>query len=360
MGATRLQIALVLLVAPSAAFRPPTFAAHQRSAVCLYAPAPMLRSLSAPPARALPLAVATSADEKQLDVGALGRYAFAVLIQMILISTSFGFIDLYSYGPLPGDVQLGGQLPWQVVVGIFLGMSVRSRLFSPLDNSRPELRASVSEEDDLALKELISAGQGKKPVLKRACEQRGLQVDYTLTRAELLSILDSYFDDIESRREAGEAADEKLMPGWTPPGVVFPIMWVLVVAPLRAFASALVYETSTGRLNEAHLNDPVLLCLMLHLCIGDTWNTANNVERRVGAAVPGVALVWLSTLFAAKQYYDVLPLAGLLLGATAVWIAVAGALVADTWRINNDVSAEPLYPYKREGSRSLTRLRIEP
>ena len=32
-----------------------------------------------------------------------------------------------------------------------------------------------------------------------------------------------------------------------------------VVAPLRAYASALVYEASTGRLNEGRLDDPVLL-----------------------------------------------------------------------------------------------------
>jgi len=149
------------------------------------------------------------------------------------------------------------------------------------------------------------------------------------------------------------------VPSWAPPGVVFPLMWIGVVAPLRAFSTSLVYEASTGRLNEAHLNDPVILWLALHLCIGDTWNTINNVESRTGAAVPGVVAVWLSTLFAAKQYYDIAPLAGVLLGLTAVWITVAGALVVDTWRLNNEVAAEPLYPYKKVGYRSVTRLFFE-
>jgi len=104
----------------------------------------------------------------------------------------------------------------------------------------------------------------------------------------------------------------------------------------------------------------VLLWLALHLCIGDTWNTINNVESRLGAAVPGVALVWLSTLFAARQFYDVQPQAGGLLALTALWISAAGALVADTWRLNNEVSEEPLYPYKRKGAISRTRLTFEP
>ena len=136
-------------------------------------------------------------------------------------------------------------------------------------------------------------------------------------------------------------------------------MWLLVVAPLRAFGSSLVYEASTGRFNEGHLNDPILLWLVLHLCLGDTWNTINNVEKRTGAAVPAVVVVWASTLYAAKQYYDTAPLAGGMLALTAVWLTVAGALVADTWRVNNEVKAEPLYPYKRQGMRSQTRFFFE-
>ena len=308
-----------------------------------------------------PLAVANSPElqEKLLDAGSLGRYFFAILIQITLVTTAFGFVDLYSYGPL-GGLERGAPLPWQAVVGIFLAMSVRSRLFSPLDNSRPNL---ITAEEDEALTALLASGKGRKNQLREEAEKRGLQVDTTMDKDLLTSKLNTYFAAREQAggdgsRRPGEGEDRK-MPSWTPPGVTFPIMWVLVVAPLRAFSASLVYEASTGRLNEAHLNDPVLLWLVLHLCIGDTWNTVNNVERRTGAAVPGVTLVWLSTLFAAKQFYDVSPLAGELLAVTAVWITVAGALVADTWRINNAVNPEPLYPYKAKGMRSQTRFFFE-
>ena len=53
------------------------------------------------------------------------------------------------------------------------------------------------------------------------------------------------------------------------------------------------------------------------------------------------------------------PLAGGLLALTAVWITVAGALVADTWRINNERAPEPLFPYKRKGRVSQTRFWFE-
>jgi len=297
-------------------------------------------------------------DDTTLDLGACGRYLFAVLIQMIFITTVFGFIDLVCYGPLPGDVQQLGPLPWQAVVGIFAALSLRSRLFSPLDNSRPELE-NITADEDVALRASLSSGKTTTKGLKAAAEKRGLAVDNTMDRKELGRILEAYYAELDNGPTTAGGARDRMMPSWTPPGVVFPIMWVLVVAPLRAYSSALVYEASTGRINEAHLNDPVLLWLVFHLCIGDTWNTINNVERRTGAAVPGVALVWLSTLFAAKQYYDVAPQAGMVLGLSAVWITIAAVLIGDTWRINDAVRSEPLYPYKKKGRKSVTRLSFE-
>ena len=103
----------------------------------------------------------------------------------------------------------------------------------------------------------------------------------------------------------------------------------------------------------------MLLWLALHLCLEDTLRTAQAAEGRVGAAVPGSALVCLSALYAAKQYSDVAPAAGALLALAATWNAVAAAAAADTWRLNNAVRAEPLYPHKVAGMRSQTRLTIE-
>ena len=133
-------------------------------------------------------------------------------------------------------------------------------------------------------------------------------------------------------------------------------------AALRSTASAsrLEDDTSTTRPRRVHDTAPqVLLWLALHLCLEDTLRTAQAAEGRVGAAVPGSALVCLSALYAAKQYSDVAPAAGALLALAATWNAVAAAAAADTWRLNNAVRAEPLYPHKVAGMRSQTRLTIE-
>ena len=229
----------------------------------------------------LRVSAVTLQDSKEVDAAAVAKYATAVAVQMAAVTVTFGAIDFIT------DAALGEPLPWQAVTATFWGLSLKSRVFSPLDNSRPDLS-----------------------------------------------------------KEKTRGFNDRTMPSWTPPGVTFPIMWVLVVGPLRAYSSTLVWE-ATGQ----HLLDPVLLCIMLHLSIGDTWNCVNNVERRLGAAVPGVACVWASVLFATTQYASVSPLAGQLLGLTAVWISVAGLLIADTWRINSAEAGgywedEPLYPYK--------------
>jgi len=224
------------------------------------------------------------AVEKELDTEAVGKYLAAIAVQMLAISAFFAALDavLTSSEFQPPD--------W-AIFGLFFGMSIRSRLFSPLDNSRPDIEKAA-------------------------------------------------------KGEATGGFNDRQMPSWTPPGIFFPIMWILIVAPLRAAASMMLWQ------QVGHLCDGTILALMLHLSIGDTWNTVNNVERRLGAAVPGVLCVWASALFASYAYYQVVPLAGELLLPTCLWLTVAAALVTDTWRVNNSSGLEPLFPYRSPNVRT--------
>lgn len=135
--------------------------------------------------------------------------------------------------------------------------------------------------------------------------------------------------------------EKRKMPSWTPPGPVFPIVWLLLIGPLRAATSAMVYSTIGSYFC------PAILSLALHLSIGDVWNTINNVERRYGVSVVGVLCVWLSKAFAAYSYFGVNETAGKLLGLSLVWLTIASSLVTRTWQLNPDSETgkpEPLYP----------------
>ena len=217
----------------------------------------------------------TNPEEGNVDVGAIAKYGAAIATQISLFYGLFSVLDL-------AVANFGIQVPFAANVALFYVMSLRSRIFNPLSNKRPDPKTLEAE------------GKAKRN-----------------------------------------------MPSWTPPGVIFPIMWILIIGPLRATSTAMVYDVTQSYL------DPAILAFALHLSIGDTWNTINNVEQRSGAAVTGVGCVWLSKANAAFQYFQVSSMAGQLMSIPLIWLTVASALVTATWRLNPNEKtgeAEPLYP----------------
>jgi len=216
----------------------------------------------------------------------VGLYAAAAAIQMTMFTGSFKLLDV-ALASIPGIE--ASSIPFPAVAFFFYAFSLKSRIFNPLNNQRPN-RGGAKNDDGT---------------------------------------------------EASPGFRDRVMPSWTPPGVFFPIMWILIIGPIRAYTSALIF-TANGNI----FCDATILSLMFHLTCGDVWNTINNTERRYGASVPSIACVVASLAFAASQYYAVDPFAGKLLGATGLWLTTAGALITDTWRLNPgpDGKRDPLYP----------------
>mmetsp|Transcript_14559 Transcript_14559/g.20650 ORF Transcript_14559/g.20650 Transcript_14559/m.20650 type:complete len:317 (-) Transcript_14559:895-1845(-) len=225
----------------------------------------------------------------QLDTDALLKYATSAITELSLFAATFQLLDVAFSQLLNLD-----SIPVPFAFLLFYGCSLKSRVFNPLNNQRPDRSKAVD-------------GEGS-----------------------------SGFRD-------------RVMPSWTPPGVTFPIMWVLIIGPIRAYSASLIVS-STG----SFLCLPIM-AFMLHLTIGDIWNTINNTEKRYGAAVIGVLCVVLSAANASYQYYGVDPFAGKLLGGTLIWLCTAAALITDTWRLNpssEEGELVPLYPVVGEAETS--------
>ena len=127
-----------------------------------------------------------------------------------------------------------------------------------------------------------------------------------------------------------------IRPGWAPPPLAFPIIW-MSIGVLRVISSYLVWQA----VDQNYLAWPLVI-FMMHLSLGDTWNTIFTVEGRLGAAVPVVLMGPLaSAIVVAAVYWQVVPLAGQLLLPMVIWLGVASALVISIWRLNG---AEPWYP----------------
>jgi tryptophan-rich sensory protein len=125
-------------------------------------------------------------------------------------------------------------------------------------------------------------------------------------------------------------------PGWAPPPLAFPIVW-MSIAVLRVTSAYFVWSA----LGQTFLCWPLVL-YVIHLSLGDTWNTIFTVEGRLGAAVPMVILgPLLSVIVLTTRYFQVLPLAGWVIFPSLVWLTVATALCVSLWRLNGQ---EPMYP----------------
>ena len=151
-----------------------------------------------------------------------------------------------------------------------------------------------------------------------------------------------------AEQDGAPTPKEVKRPSWTPPGIAFPFIW-LTISCLRAASSTLVWLAAGKTLACA----PILF-LVAHLCVGDTWNSVTNVERRLGTSAVGVLAVLASVYLAVFKYYAVRPLAGLLLAPSACWISIASVLTWTIWAINEP--REPLLPRKGDGKGAPLRL----
>ncbi|MDF5719456.1 MAG: tryptophan-rich sensory protein [Rhizonema sp. PD37] len=153
----------------------------------------------------------------------------------------------------------------------------------------------------------------------------------------LLSIRSRIFSLLDNTRSR-QTYDQIIRPKWAPPPIAFPIVW-MIIAVLRVISSVLVWQ----QMNHRFLVLPLVL-FVVHLALGDTWNTIFTVERRLGAAVPVVILgPWLSAVMVTAIYWKTNPQAGMTLSFSCVWLTVAAVLVFRIWQLNG---SEPLYPLK--------------
>ena len=203
-------------------------------------------------------------SDRAVDWGAFTTYILGTLAQVGLMVVALWGLQQWTWG-------WSGPISQGIAIVFFTLVSIRSRLFSPLNNART--RTTYSK----------------------------------VTR-----------------------------PGWAPPPLAFPIIW-MSIGVLRVIASYLVWQA----LGQDYLTWPLAI-FMMHLSLGDTWNTIFTVEGRLGSAVPVVIVGPLaSSIVLVGSYWHIVPLAGQLLLPMVIWLGVASVLVISIWQLNG---AEPWYP----------------
>ena len=124
-------------------------------------------------------------------------------------------------------------------------------------------------------------------------------------------------------------------PAWVPPNWVFPVVWNLLYL-LMSFAGA--------RVAGLEGSGPALAFWALQIALNALWTPVFFGLRRLKAALPVMAALWLAVLGALVFHWRVDLWAGLAFVPYLAWVSVAGALNYSVWRLNPDV--EPLRPDK--------------
>ena len=122
-------------------------------------------------------------------------------------------------------------------------------------------------------------------------------------------------------------------PPWVPPNWAFPVAWNILYV-LMAFAGA--------RVAGLEGSGPALAFWALQIALNALWSPVFFGLRRLKAALPVMALLWLAVAAALVAHWRVDLWAGLAFVPYLAWVTVAGALNLSVWRRNPDVP--PLRP----------------
>ncbi|MGR3485437.1 MAG: tryptophan-rich sensory protein TspO [Paracoccaceae bacterium] len=122
-------------------------------------------------------------------------------------------------------------------------------------------------------------------------------------------------------------------PSWTPPDWAFPVMWTTIYV-LMSFAAARVATQPGAGL--------ALAFWALQIALNALWTPVFFGLRRLRAALPVMAALWIAVAACLVTHWRLDLWAGLAFVPYLAWVTVAGALNLAVWRRNPEV--EPVDP----------------
>lgn len=114
-------------------------------------------------------------------------------------------------------------------------------------------------------------------------------------------------------------------PGWTPPDVVFPIVWGLLYVAM-AYAAWRVWD-----LEGLH---PALAIWAVQLALNALWSAVFFGMRKPGLALAEVTLLWLAVAANLYAFAQIDAIAGWLLAPYLIWVTIAATLNLQIVRLN--------------------------
>jgi len=114
-------------------------------------------------------------------------------------------------------------------------------------------------------------------------------------------------------------------PWWTPPGFVFPLAWTTLYILMSYAAMRVAMLPESGQ---------ALALWAAQIAFNTLWTPIFFGLHRMRAAMIVMVGLWLSVAATALAFYQIDPLAGLLMAPYVLWVTIAGALNFSVLRRN--------------------------
>jgi tryptophan-rich sensory protein len=114
-------------------------------------------------------------------------------------------------------------------------------------------------------------------------------------------------------------------PSWTPPGVVFGLVWTLLYA-LMAVAGWLAWREGRARFGP--------LAYLVQLALNAAWPWLFFAERRPDLSLACAVALWLALLVTIVAFWRVSRGAAALMLPCLAWVSFATVLNHAVWRLN--------------------------
>lgn len=116
-------------------------------------------------------------------------------------------------------------------------------------------------------------------------------------------------------------------PTWTPPGIVFPIVWTILYI-LMGISSYLIYESNTSYKESA------LKVYAINILINGLWTILFFRLKLFFISFLTIIVLIVLTIIMIYKYYRINKLAGLLQIPYLIWLCVALALSYNVYLLN--------------------------
>jgi len=125
--------------------------------------------------------------------------------------------------------------------------------------------------------------------------------------------------------EPGKWYENLDKPVWTPPGLVFPIVWLSLYVAMSYAAM---------RVAQIDGSQQALAFWAMQIAFNTLWSPVFFGLRRMRAAMVILSCLWVAVALTLVSFYLLDPLAGYLIAPYLLWVTIAGALNFSVWQRN--------------------------